>query len=79
MSNVEIEKQIITVLEKIRPFLNRDGGDIEFLKYENGEVFVKMIGACAGCEMIESTLQDGVATLLKEEVPGVIKVTNIIE
>ena len=38
-----------------------------------------MIGACAGCEMIESTLQDGVATLLKEEVPGVIKVTNIIE
>lgn len=79
MDNQAIEKQIITVLEKIRPFLNRDGGDIEFLKYENGEVFVKMIGACAGCEMIESTLQDGVATLLKEEVPGVIKVTNIIE
>ena len=79
MENEAIVKQIITVLEKIRPFLNRDGGDIEFIKYENGEVFVKMIGACAGCEMIESTLQDGVATLLKEEVPGVIKVTNIIE
>lgn len=79
MDNEAIVKQIITVLEKIRPFLNRDGGDIEFLKYENGEVFVKMIGACAGCEMIDSTLQDGVATLLKEEVPGVIKVTNVIE
>jgi len=79
MSNVEIEKQIITVLEKIRPFLNRDGGDIEFVKYDNGEVFVKMIGACAGCDLIDSTLQDGVATLLKEEVPGVVKVTNIVE
>ena len=79
MSNVEIEKQIITVLEKIRPFLNRDGGDIEFVKYDIGEVFVKMIGACAGCDLIDSTLQDGVATLLKEEVPGVVKVTNIAE
>ena len=38
-----------------------------------------MIGACAGCDLIESTLQDGVATLLKEEVPGVVKVTNVLE
>jgi len=73
----EIEKQIVTVLEKIRPFLIRDGGDIEFVKYENGEVFVKMVGACAGCSLIDTTLQDGVANLLMEEVPGVVKVTNI--
>lgn len=79
MSNEFIEKQIITVLEKIRPFLNRDGGDIEFVAYKDGEVFVRMIGACAGCDLIDSTLQDGVATLLKEEVPGVVKVTNIVE
>jgi len=79
MSNEFIEKQIITVLEKIRPFLNRDGGDIEFVKFQDGEVFVRMIGACAGCDLIDSTLQDGVATLLKEEVPGVVKVTNVIE
>ena len=79
MENEFIEKQIITVLEKIRPFLNRDGGDIEFVAYKDGEVFVRMIGACAGCDLVDSTLQDGVATLLKEEVPGVIKVTNVIE
>ena len=79
MENLEIEKQIITVLEKIRPFLNRDGGDIEFVRYQDGEVFVKMTGACAGCDMIDSTLQDGVATLLQEEVPGVVKVTNVVE
>ena len=74
---MDIEKQIITVLEKIRPFLIRDGGDIEFVKYENGEVFVRLTGACVGCSLIDSTLQDGVANLLMEEVPGVVKVTNI--
>ncbi len=79
MENEEIKRQIITVLEKIRPFLQRDGGDIEFVDYNDGEVFVKMIGACAGCELIDNTLQDGVATLLQEEVPGVVKVTNILE
>ena len=66
VSNEFIEKQIITVLEKIRPFLNRDGGDIEFVKFQDGEVFVRMIGACAGCDLIDSTLQDGVAKLLKK-------------
>ena len=79
MNDEHIVKQIITVLEKIRPFLNRDGGDIEFVGFKDGEVFVKMIGACAGCDLIDSTLQDGVATLLKEEVPGVVKVTNVVD
>ena len=79
MEEKYIKDQIITVLEKIRPFLNRDGGDIEFVDYKEGEVFVRMIGACAGCDLIDSTLQDGVATLLKEEVPGVVKVTNVVD
>ena len=79
MNDEYIVKQIITVLEKIRPFLNRDGGDVEFVKFENGIVYVKMIGACAGCDLIDSTLQDGIATLLMEEVPGVVAVRNIEE
>ena len=66
MEDEYIIKQIITVLEKIRPFLNRDGGDIEYVGYKDGEVFVRMIGACAGCDLLENTLQDGVATLLKD-------------
>ena len=77
MDDKEIEKQIITVLEKIRPFINRDGGDIEFVSFKDGEVFVRMIGACAGCDLVDSTLQDGVSTLLREEVPGVVKVTAV--
>lgn len=79
MNDEYIVKQIITVLEKIRPFLNRDGGDVEFIRFENGIVYVKMIGACAGCDLIDSTLQDGIATLLMEEVPGVVAVRNVEE
>ena len=79
MNDEHIVKQIITVLEKIRPFLNRDGGDVEFVRFENGIVYVKMIGACAGCDLIDSTLQDGIATLLMEDVPGVVGVRNAVE
>ena len=79
MNDEYIVKQIITVLEQIRPFLNRDGGDVEFVRFENGIVYVKMIGACAGCDLIDSTLQDGIATLLMEEVPGVVGVRNVEE
>lgn len=79
MNDEYIVKQIITVLEKIRPFLNRDGGDVEFVRFENGIVYVKMVGACAGCDLIDSTLQDGIATLLMEEVPGVVGVRNVEE
>ena len=73
MNQEEITNKIETVLNKIRPFLNHDGGDIEFLEFKDGVVYVRMIGACEGCALIEDTLQDGVANILKEEVPGVLK------
>ncbi len=77
MSNEERKNKIITVLEKIRPFLNRDGGDIEFVDFKDGVVYVKMLGACEGCALIDETLQQGVANILMEEVDGVVKVVNV--
>ncbi len=77
MNQEEITNKIETVLNKIRPFLNHDGGDIEFLEFKDGVVYVRMIGACEGCALIEDTLQDGVANILKEEVPGVLQVVNV--
>ena len=77
MNQEEITNKIETVLNKIRPFLNHDGGDIEFLEFKDGVVYVRMIGACEGCALIEDTLQDGVANILKEEVPGVVQVVNV--
>lgn len=65
---------IIKTIEKIRPFINRDGGDVEFVDFIDGIVYVNMIGACADCMLIDSTLSDGIEIILQEEVPGVIGV-----
>ncbi|CDC42544.1 putative uncharacterized protein [Firmicutes bacterium CAG:449] len=69
-----IEDQIKDTIEKIRPFIQRDGGDVTFDSFENGIVYINMLGACEGCSMLNDTLEAGVGILLKEEVPGVIDV-----
>ena len=69
-----IEDQIKDTIEKIRPFIQRDGGDVTFDSFENGIVYINMLGACEGCSMLHDTLEAGVGILLKEEVPGVIDV-----
>ncbi len=67
-------KLIKETIDKVRPFINRDGGDIEFVDFIDGIVYVNMKGACADCIMIDSTLSDGIEIILQEEVPGVIGV-----
>ena len=70
----ETIKLIKETLDKVRPFINRDGGDIEYVDFIDGIVYVNMKGACADCMMIDSTLSDGIEIILQEEVPGVIGV-----
>lgn len=65
---------IKATLDKIRPFINRDGGDVEFVDFIDGVVYVNMKGACEDCMMIDTTLSDGIEIILQEEVPGVITV-----
>lgn len=69
-----IEQQIIATLEKISPFLQRDGGDVDFVSYKDGVVFVRMKGACVGCSMLDETVSMGIEMILIEEVPGVVRV-----
>lgn len=71
------EEKIKEIINKLRPFLIGDGGDIEFIKYEDNIVYIKMLGACAGCALIDYTLKDGVEQAIKEEVPEVKEVRNI--
>ena len=71
-----IEEQIKYTLDKIRPFLQRDGGDVEFHSFEDGIVYVRMMGACVDCVGLDSTLKDGIEALLVENVPEVIEVRN---
>ena len=71
------EEKIINIINKLRPFLINDGGDIKFIKYENNIVYIKMLGACAGCGLIDITLKEGVEAAIKEEIPNVKKVINL--
>ena len=73
----ETEKRVVDIIDKIRPYINRDGGDIRFVKLEEGIVYVQMLGACVGCSMVDSTLTDGVEAILLEEVPGIIGVEQV--
>lgn len=71
METIEKEKLVIKTIEKIRPYIQADGGDVQFVRLEDGIVYVSVLGACIGCSALEQTLQDGVAALLMDEVPGI--------
>ena len=77
MKKNEIELQIISLIDKIRPFLISDGGNLEFVKYENNIVYVRLTGACRDCEMIDITLKDGIEDMIINEIPEVKEVINI--
>lgn len=72
----EIIIKIKATLDKIRPFLKREGGDVEFVSYEEetGVVKIKTLGACNGCILAGDEIIDGVETILEQEVPSVTKV-----
>ncbi len=72
-----MESKIIDIIDKLRPFLINDGGNLEFIKYENNIVYVKLLGACAECNMIDITLKDGIEQLIINEIPEVKEVINI--
>lgn len=76
MENREI---IIDAINKIRPFLISDGGDISFLDYKNDIVYVKLLGACQNCSLIDYTIKDSIELTIKELVPSVKEVINVTE
>lgn len=75
--DVETEKKIKETINKLRPYLQRDGGDLQYIKFEDGTVYVHVIGACAGCMFISDDIKEGVEMILVEEVPGVNEVIAI--
>ncbi len=68
-----IEKKIKQALNEVRPHLQMDGGDVEFVSFDHksGELKVRLQGACHGCPMSIMTLQNGIGMVVKERVPEV--------
>ena len=73
----DTKKLVEQALEKIRPLLQRDGGDIELVEVSDGVVKVRLTGACKGCPMSQMTLKQGVEKLLLKEVPGLKEVQAV--
>jgi Fe-S cluster biogenesis protein NfuA len=65
------------VLDKLRPFLLRDGGDCELVDVEDGIVKLRLLGACGTCPSSTITLKAGIERALVEEVPGVVEVEQV--
>lgn len=73
-----MKEQVQAALEKIRPALQADGGDVVLIDVEDeGIVKVRLTGACGGCPMSTMTLKQGIERLLKKEVPGVKEVVQV--
>ena len=72
-----MEVKINEVIDKLRPFLINDGGNIEFVKYENGICYIRFMGACANCAINNVTLNEGIKEALINEIPEIIDVNLI--
>jgi Fe-S cluster biogenesis protein NfuA len=72
-----MNEKIKAALDKIRPALQADGGDVEFVEEQNGTVKVRLKGACGGCPMAQMTLKKGIEKILKEQVPEVKEVVSV--
>lgn len=79
MQNEDIEERVKVLIEKMRPFLISDGGDLEFVKLEDNIVYVKLSGACKDCSLIDVTLKDGIEEMIINELPEIKEVRNIEE
>lgn len=72
-----MKEKVQAAIEKVRPMLQADGGDVELVDVDaNGVVKVKLTGACAGCPMSQMTLKNGIERILKEQVPEVTSVES---
>jgi Fe-S cluster biogenesis protein NfuA len=72
-----MQDKVKEVLDKVRPYLVRDGGNVELVSIEGGTVKLKLVGACAGCPMSKQTLKNGIEKILKQEVPEVKEVIAV--
>ena len=71
-----MKEKVIAALNEIRPALQADGGDVQFIDVKDGVVKVKLTGACGGCPMAQMNLKKGIERILKQRVPEVKEVVS---
>ncbi len=71
MSNNDMIDRINDIIDSMRPFINQDGGDLEFVKYENKVIHIKLLGSCIGCNLVDVTYVDGLLSIIQDEIPEI--------
>jgi len=77
LTHEELVTKVMEALESIRPFLNKDGGDIELVDVKENKAFVKLLGTCSNCHISHSTMKLGVENTIKQHAPEILEVINI--
>ena len=77
MEKEKIINSIKEQIEKIKPFIMNDGGSLEFVKFEDGIVYISLGGACSNCSLIDETLKDGIEQIITSEIKEVKEVRRI--
>ncbi|MCR5787126.1 MAG: NifU family protein [Acholeplasmatales bacterium] len=79
-NNMSFDDQVYAIneiLDKMRPYMNAEGGDLQYVDFKDGIVYIKVIGACADCGMIDLDISEGIEAMLIDSVPGVIGVEQV--
>ncbi len=74
---MSIKEGIVNSLEQLRPHLQKDGGDVEFVDYEDGVLKVRLMGACRGCPYSQMTLANGIKKNLQQHFPQIQEVVSV--
>jgi Fe-S cluster biogenesis protein NfuA len=79
MEKYMLEEKVKSLLENVRPTLQADGGDVEFVSCNEGVVKLKLVGHCGHCPMSQMTLKMGIERYLKDELPEIKSVENVVD
>lgn len=77
INNKETIDKIKDILEELKPYLNMDGGDVEFIEYKDKIVYVRLTGACQACLFSDETIKNGLYETLKADIPEIEGVVNV--
>ena len=72
-----MEDKIKELIDKMKPYINMDGGDIEFVKYEDHYVYIRLYGACKDCMYQDDTINDSLLNFFKDEIPEIEGIINV--
>ena len=77
MNNEDLNKKIKLIIDKINPYIISDGGNLEFIKYEDNYLYVRLTGACQSCMFQDNTLNEGVLSFFQAQIPELEGVINV--